>query len=61
MSPFTVRVSHVMNLESKGVLQVVARLLGLKPRHHGRTLVDVDDHQTTRLGQGAGDLPYLVG
>lgn len=38
MPTLTVRVAHVVNLEAEGVLQVVARLLGLQAGHHGRPL-----------------------
>lgn len=54
MPPLDVRMTHVMHLEAERVLQVVVRLFGRKARHHGRALRDVYDHQSMRLGQGAG-------
>jgi hypothetical protein len=39
----------------------MTRLFCRQPGHHGRPLVDVHDHETTRFWQVGGDLPYLPG
>jgi hypothetical protein len=61
MAPLMVRVAHVVHLETERVLQVIPGLLSLQAGDDGRPFGDVHDHQTTRLGQRTGDLPYLTG
>jgi hypothetical protein len=54
--PCDVRVPYVVDLEAEGVLQVVARLLGVQAGHHGRAVGDVYYLQATSLRQGPGDV-----
>jgi hypothetical protein len=61
MPPVVVRVADIVNLELKCVLQVVPRLLSLEARYDSRAFRDVHDHQTTGLGQIAGDFPKPFG
>ena len=66
MTARPVRMSDIMDLEPKGVLQEVPRLLPGQPADHGRAFSDVHNLQLSRLGQAARrllDLPgsrYLV-
>lgn len=49
-----------MHLKAECVLQVVARLFGVQPRHDGRAFGDVDDHQVTSFRKVMGDLPKSI-
>ena len=55
-----VRMPYVVHLETKGMLQVVARLLTVEACHRNRTVNDVHNHQRAGFGQAVSGFTKLI-
>ena len=55
------RVPHVVHLEVKRVLQVIARLLAVQAAYDGGLLGDPGDHHAVGFRQRPGGVPDLRG